>query len=313
MENQVSPAIVAHCDWSKDAEKRWMSVAVRLEGDWHLTNPEPVGNPSSLLERLQGRAVSQGPVLLGFDFPIGLPATYGRLTGLGDFCAALTALGSGNWEEWFTVCEHAEQISVFRPFYPMRPGGTSRSHLCNGLSLTPDQLLRRCDRGTRERQPACSLFWTLGGNQVGKGAIAGWKEILQPNLHRIKIWPFEGSLKELTGSAEFVVAETYPDEVYHQLGFPRRGWSKRTQAGRSHVAPMLLERLSRKGYSIFPYLPKVISDGFGTPVSGEDQFDAVVGLLGMLDVVQGTRAEGFPNDERSMQWEGWILGQVPGP
>ncbi|HCD85061.1 MAG TPA: DUF429 domain-containing protein, partial [Agrobacterium sp.] len=38
------------------------------------------------------------------------------------------------------------------------------------------------------------------------------------------------------------------------------------------------------------------------------RFDAVVGLLGMLDVVDGRRDEGSPDIEAVQQWEGWILG-----
>jgi hypothetical protein len=46
-------------------------------------------------------------------------------------------------------------------------------------------------------------FWTLGGNQVGKGALSGWKEFLRParELTTVHIWPFDGSFEELLGRA----------------------------------------------------------------------------------------------------------------
>ena len=39
-----------------------------------------------------------------------------------------------------------------------------------------------------------------------------------------------------------------------------------------------------------------IADGFGESPDGKDRFDAVVGLLGMLDVVLGNSPSGAPGD-----------------
>ena len=52
-----------------------------------------------------------------------------------------------------------------------------------------------------------------------------------------------------------------------------------------------------------------IEDGFGAGADGEDRFDAVVGLLGMLGVVRGRRCSGEPDDPVVRRVEGWILGQ----
>ncbi|WP_143523529.1 hypothetical protein [Pararhizobium arenae] len=56
-------------------------------------------------------------------------------------------------------------------------------------------------------------------------------------------------------------------------------------------------------------LQSLISDGFGNGKDGEDRFDATVGLLGMIDVVDGRRSEGVPEADNVKTWEGWILGQ----
>jgi len=129
----MTAAVIAHCDWSLDPSKRWMAVAVASDTVsgrvWQLADPEPVGDTASLVERLQARAEQQGCLLMGFDFPIGLPAWYGNHTGLGSFPEALAAFGSGEWQSWYRVAEHASEISIHRPFYPMRPGGTLRAHL----------------------------------------------------------------------------------------------------------------------------------------------------------------------------------------
>lgn len=49
--------------------------------------------------------------------------------------------------------------------------------------------------------------------------------------------------------------------------------------------------------------------GFDAGSVGEDQFDALVGLFGILDVIDGHRAEGPIGDAKIHSLEGWILGQ----
>ena len=53
-------------------------------------------------------------------------------------------------------------------------------------------------------------------------------------------------------------------------------------------------------------LVALVGDGFGTGAEGEDAFDAVMGLFGMIEVIEGRRPEGpmQPN-----KWEGSILSQ----
>lgn len=159
------------------------------------------------------------------------------------------------------------------------------------------------------------LFWTLGGNQVGKAAASGWLEIIKPNLGRIGLWPFDGNLRELFADHDVVVAETYPGEVYEHLGIPRTPvWSKRRQTGRQSVSGHLTARIAERGHQMVEGLEGMIEGGFSGSPSGEDQFDAMVGLLGMLDVVDGFRAEGSGGAPPEVyRWEGWILGQRPKP
>lgn len=191
----MSVAVIAHCDWSIDRKKRWMCVAVRQATRWILSAPEPVGETKDLIPRLRSRAETDAALLIGFDFPIGLPAAYGRATGLADFRSALRAFGAGRFERWFDVAEHRIDIAIDRPFYPMRPGGTQRRHLFDALGVgSGRELLRRCERATADRGDACMLFWTLGGNQVGKAAISGWREIIIPNVLELALWPFDGAL-----------------------------------------------------------------------------------------------------------------------
>lgn len=306
----MSVTIVAHCDWSIEAKKRWMCVAVRQGKTWALSAPEPVGDTQNLIHRLRRRSVADAAVLMGFDFPIGLPAAYGRVLGTPDFRSFLRSFGDTRFARWFDVAEHRSEISIDRPFYPMRPGGTQRQHLFDALGLGGKDLLRRCERATPNRGDACMLFWTLGGNQVGKAALTGWREIILPNLEELLLWPFDGPLHELMMPGATVVAETYPGDVYGQLGIPRRPvWSKRQQDGRRSVAGHLLRWLENRPHVDGSELQSLISDSFGNSKDGEDRFDAAVGLLSMIDVVDGRRGEGVPEADDVKTWEGWILGQ----
>lgn len=301
--------IVAHCDWSMEPKKRWMAVAIRHGERWHIQPPEPVGGTSNFIDQLQQRAAEPGALLIGFDFPIGLPEAYTRAAGLGSFREALALFGTGAWSDWYSVAGHRSDISIHRPFYPARPGGTARAHLHEALGIAePAGLLRVCEQATKDRQAGCMLFWTLGGNQVGKGAISGWKEIIVPRLSEIRLWPFDGSLADLASSSAVIIAETYPGDVYHQLGMPRNGWSKRRQADRTRMGQNISSWLAtRPNLDVERILP-AIQEGFGSDKAGEDRFDAAVGLLGMLDVVDGRRGEGVPAIPAVHKWEGWILG-----
>ena len=78
----------------------------------------------------------------------------------------------------------------------------AQKHLLNGLGFNNhkiDVLLRKCEIGRIGRRAACSLFWTLGGNQVGKGAIAGWRDLLGPALRWIPFRWVSGRLRRSSG------------------------------------------------------------------------------------------------------------------
>jgi hypothetical protein len=308
------PALIAHADWSVDARKRWMCVALQ-DGDGYVLSPcEPVGPPDTLLGRLGERAAG-GNVLVGFDFPIGLPLAHARQAGIASFTDLLPRLGAGEWARFFDLAEHAGEIACTRPFYPRRPGGTSRAQLAAGLGVSSfGELLRCCERRTATRNDACALFWTLGGNQVGRAAIAGWREILGPALREhpgaVGLWPFHGDLGELLATYRWVVAETYPAEACVHLGLsaPGRGWSKRNPADRRVRAGEIAAGCG--GWRrLTSGLEQQVAAGFGAGASGEDPFDAFVGLVSMLEVATGRRAAAPLLDDEVRRIEGWILGQ----
>jgi hypothetical protein len=308
------PALVAHADWSVHPGKRWMAAAVRQPGGGYLVAaPAPVGALDGFWDRLAADA-GPGAILVGFDFPIGLPAAYAERAGIEDLPTALSGFGEGRWRDFYDVAATPEQIAPTRPFYPHRPGGRTRQQLLDGLGLdTWDGLHRRCDRATASRPAACPMFWTLGGNQVGKAMIVGWRDLLAParrNGVDVAVWPFDGGLADLIEGHRFVVAETYPGEVYGHLGLALRAHGgKRNQAARTANAARLLDGASRAHLALAPALHAEITAGFGSGRGADDRFDAVVGVFGLINVVRGVRPSGEPDDPTVRRIEGWILGQ----
>ena len=310
------PRVVAHADWSVSADKRWLTVAERQgDGTFHIAAPIPVGEPGELPQALLTRA-SQEPVLLGVDFPLGLPMAYARSAGVTSFADLLPVLGSGDWTEFYELCDDAADIRLGRPFYPRRPGGTSQAQLVEALGVnTMDELRRRCERKTERRGTAAPLFWTLGAQQVGRAAISGWRDMLQVSLNHaevdLRLWPFEGSLAELLLAGCVVVAETYPAECAVQIGIgaPGKRWSKRRQSDRAAHSYAIVDWARARRVGLDESLQPLIRDGFGDLAHGEDQFDSLIGLAGMLDVVLGTRPEMPPMSNERRLIEGWILGQ----
>ena len=68
-----------------------------------------------------------------------------------------------------------------------------------------------------------------------------------------------------------------------------------------------MERAQSIGLELQPELVAAIQRGFP---EGDDAFDAVVGLFGMVEVVTGKRQSGEPKEDRIRNLEGWILGQT---
>ncbi|HKW54870.1 MAG TPA: hypothetical protein VJO12_14350 [Stellaceae bacterium] len=300
-----------HADWSTAAKKRWVACAAWNNAGWEISPPRLVGDTRAFVDEL---FTASSPVLVGFDFPIGVPVAYGRLTGLADFLTALNKFGQGEWAEFFVVADTHQQISRTRPFYPrVSRAGSKPEHLLHGLGIDSiDALRRQCERTSPSRKAACPLFWTLGGNQVGKAAISGWQEVIAPARRRgARLWPFDGSLAELSMSGAPVVAETYPAEAYGHVGVAFSAkMSKRRQADRRAAMLGLFNWARQRGATFAEQLTTRVNDGFGPRSDGEDAFDALIGLLGMIEVVDGRRLE-RPSHRNSWEdWEGWILGQA---
>ncbi len=298
-----------HADWSVSHKKRWMARADLRDGRWTIS---PTAPADGILATLS--ASDNHPVLAGFDFPIGLPESYGQSTGFPDFPTFLRDLDDSAWGEFRTIARRPEEISGRRPFYPAGAAkGSKRAHLIDAHGGTGwEGLLRRSERPTETRRAACSIFWTLGGNQVGRGALSGWEEVLRPGITAgAHLWPFDGTLSELATRGGVTLGETYPAEAYGHVGVRfTQGQSKRRQSDRRSHSQTIIDWAAFREVSLEAGALNEIREGFGTDAAGEDRFDAMLGLMGMVEVVIGARPEGPLTASWETMWEGWIMGQA---
>jgi hypothetical protein len=305
---------IVHADWSVNPKRRWQVRIERLDEQWLVHAPELVGDLSNFLERIEAGA-PHGRSILGIDLPIGVPAFWARQARVDAFLPMLASLGAPPWEDFYNPAETSDQISPHRPFYPKRPGGTKQAHLLDALGArSMNDLRRRVDFSADTNRAASPLFWTIGAAQVGKAALTFWREVLQPGLissNPPALWPFQGDLKGLTDQSTLTVCETYPAEVYEwfELGIRKSGKAKTNQDHRAEDAQAILDAGAMLGAAFTPEAAANINDGFEM---GDDAFDAMVGALGMLQVVRGQRAPGTPDDLTVRQLEGWILGRRAG-
>lgn len=302
-------AVVIHADWSKDEKKRIAAVARIEPTGGRIVRLAPFHEIFTDLEMLWHDV----PTVIGFDFPIGVPAHYGRRLPFDNFRSFLFGLDDPAFETLSAPALHRSDISLARPFYPARPGGTRMDHLFEGLQAQRADLFRKCDLATSERPAACCLFWTLGANQVGRAAVSGWGLLRQlVGLGDLALWPYDGSFKALMSTRPLTVVETYPAESCRQIGLriPRL-WSKRRREDRQGFSPYLVDFCKRHQFDMNWEVARMVANGFDQGKLGEDYFDAFVGLLGMIDVVKGASQEGALHDAGIRDWEGWILGQKP--
>lgn len=289
------------------------------EGRYLISEPEPVGALNTFLTRLREPVGKDGCLVVGFDFPIGLPRAYALPAEIYNFPQALReTFGHGpEWRDFYDVCGDRSEIKRTRPFYPRsatKKGERKHSHVATALGVTTvRELYRRCERATTDRRVASFLFWTLSRNQVGKAAISGWRDVIVPALKEVsghvKLWPFDGNLATLLGNGRTVLVETYPTEAYRHLNFPSEASSKQNPDWRRARADEILDWSARRSVVLTDEARQQIIDGFGMRKDGEDRFDAFVGLCSMLEVVLGYRDEGAPQSEDVRTIEGWIFGQ----
>jgi hypothetical protein len=289
---------LAHADWSVAAPKRMLARGTFADGRANLEAVEPVGEFSTLVQRLEA---ARRPVLLGVDFPLGVPLAWAQRAKVDSFRGLLAQAGQGRFARFFEVASSPEELHPTRPFYPLRPHGASRAAQALALGVeSAGSLKRACDVVAG----AECLFWTLGPKQVGKGALLGWRELLQPQLRRedFGLWPLDGTLGELLERCAVVVAETYPAACARSLGLGR--FAKGDVAQRKRVGAALLQWAASHAVTVDSAVRTQVQRGFDS----DDAFDCVVGFLGQVQVLRGEQPEGAAPPGDAGHVEGWILG-----
>lgn len=298
----------AHADWSVAAGKRWACVAEAEGRAWRMGAPRPAPDLGALAAALMREGA---PAVLGLDLPLGVPRLYATQRPESGFVEFLRRRAGD--AGFFTVSPTLETVGLDAPFYPLRglKGMTRASHAA-ALGLPGAEALHRwCDSATATRPAGAPPFWTLGANQSGKAGLSAWREWLAPALAEgapIDLWPYAGPLHGLLRAGRLAVAEVYPAEALRQLGLRLRG-SKRDRAARLTLAGPLREAMGRLRVTPAPELAAAIVDGFGADAAGEDRLDCTLGLLALIAVLDGHRADFIPDDEAVRRWEGWVLGQ----
>jgi hypothetical protein len=139
------------------------------------------------------------PLLITADVPIGLPAAFPEVwREFGGFLLWLDARGHADWGS--IVVDSVAKQTARTPFVVCKKGEKK---------LGGKFPLRKCDVIT----DAESMYWCIGGRQVGKAALQFWRDTLirlRSELRdEIAVWPFE----PISGKA-VVVAECYPAILY---------------------------------------------------------------------------------------------------
>jgi hypothetical protein len=125
---------------------------------------------------MRGAGGASGSALLGFDFPLGVPHAYAERAGIGAWCDFLATLDGDAGREFFAVATRREEISLRRPFYPQRPGGTRPGAPAGGArrgdARRPAAPLRTRRRVTPRRRATVLDAGRTAGRQGGDQWLA---------------------------------------------------------------------------------------------------------------------------------------------
>ena len=204
-------------DWSKDARKRSVHVAmprtrcIRYEEStaWDL---------AALLQLARKLKEEAGPVLLGMDLALGVPAGYWRMVRRDAeggrpprrFLDWLAGLDPES--DFFREVRSPEDWRPDRPFFAVQKGKGGKTVFTQKVE---GNMLRRIDEATGAKP----LFAVSGmPGTVGSATRALWKELiplLKKKERDFAVWLFEDPpLPALLSGSGIVLAESYPGLAY---------------------------------------------------------------------------------------------------
>jgi hypothetical protein len=220
------------------------------------------------------------PVLVTADVPIGLPYGFPEVFGEARFVDWL-ANRQGNWRE--LVADSVANQTIDRPFVVCKKGEKK---------YDGNFPLRRCEQMTQGE----SLYWCVGGKQVGKAALQFWHDTLLPLRRafgdRLAVWPFE----PIDGK-DVVVAECYPAMLYQAV------WNRRvTKSNPCDVVDAIAVAREKQ-------LNLCDDKTWLHAASSEDEFDMFTTAMAIAS--WKCDPDSFltaPQDDRIRNVEGWMIG-----
>ena len=286
-------------DWGKDTRKRSAYIS-----DVHARRISRLPFDGRLFHLIEHAISLQGPVLIGIDAAIGYPAADWRVlvhksgTGASGFADFL--LGEILPPDFFNPITEPDDWSPERPFIRPPPG---RWSLKAFEAASSAGFYRVIDR----RLKAQPIFVTSGlPGSVGSGTRALWQELRELNERlSFSIWPFHGSIYELLGKEQPVIAEIYPKACYaialsESLPAPLCPIAKTKQAARQNALEALCEAawVSRNQITIEDIQPAR---------ANEDDFDALMSAAALTRLFL-EKASLEEADDIDSRVEGGVLG-----
>ncbi len=302
-------AAIFCADWGKEPHKRAVYVA-----DVETRSVRRVLSRGWTVARVLAEAKpweSKGSVLVAFDAPLGVPASY--------LAAVASRPGwatSRNFLEFmkvacatpgfFDATSNADEWTAEQPFFAVPAGQDGLGGYLRAAYAQGVDLYRAVDRQTRAK----TVFAKSGiPGTVGSAACALWTELgtLLTADRTFRVWPFEGDLDTLLRTAPQVVAEIYPQAAYATAlldesaeGRPPLGLAKTVPEVRRSAITALQNASWVQQHS-------VILDDLADAQANEDDFDACITAAALLRcVLEGLPLSAALNDASAA--EGGILG-----
>jgi alkylated DNA nucleotide flippase Atl1 len=296
------PDAVICADWSKNPASRqaWIAEPQKLR-------LRPLHGASWTLETLVQagmRARRNEFVLVAFDAPIGVPASY-----LDAARSMFDMEDRATFVDWLpaalaraSFCDPVtdpEDWSPVRPFFQVRAGEGGRKLFEAAAAAYGVDLRRRIERETRGN----SVFAFGLPGQVAPAAQALWRELAATLDTGAAIWPFDGSIEELARCRSVVLCEIYPRAAYGTaLGAALPARPRSIAKTKAEVRAVEVAALKSAEW-IRDWGVEIEHDAFA--VDSEDHFDALMTAAAVLRLtLDGLPLTTFPCDSVA---EGAIL------
>ncbi len=279
--------VIVSADWGREVGKRAAYIA-RCEPSWTVKRASPPRDGWTLTALVEiGRALGHetgAPVLIGIDAALGVPSAFAERYGTGDFKNWLLDLWrAGGLED---ESPSAEAWSPERPFFGVPPGKGSLNAFFEAVGGRC-VLLREIERLTGGK----STFIVRGiPGSVGSGSRALWREtaaLIDEQPSDVHIWPFDGSLEQLSSGKQIVLAETYPRASYAVA------LSEQLPAALSPIAktkaPARAAALDELQQAAWLRASGVALEDLDPAYANEDDFDALMTAAALMRLVAESR------------------------